>query len=228
MNNSKKVIHMDVNLLGIFVTVAIAHFLALLSPGPDFVLVVKSAIKNEGKNAIGVALGIACANAVYIGLCLIGVGSILAASVPVMIALKIIGGLFLIYLAVQAICARKSSYNNLDMTAESTNYSAVQSTFLKEFITGFMSGILNPKNLLFYLSLFTVVLTPEVGFAFKLGLGIWMTVIVFLWDLSIIFLLSTRSIRSKFTKAAYYIDKVTGALLGLIGFAIVKSALVKS
>jgi len=215
---------MDVDLLGIFVTVAIAHFLALLSPGPDFVLVVKSAIRNEGKNAIGVALGIASANAVYIGLCLIGVGSILAASVPVMITLKIIGGLFLIYLAVQALRARKSSYSNLDIVEPE---SITNSSFLKEFLTGFMSGVLNPKNLLFYLSLFTVVLTPEIGFAFKLGLGIWMTTIVFLWDLSIIFLLSTRTIRSKFTKAAYYIDKVTGALLGLIGFAIVKSALVK-
>lgn len=217
---------MDVGLLGVFVTVAIAHFLALLSPGPDFVLVVKSAIKNEGKNAIGVALGVASANAVYIGLCLVGVGSILAASIPVMITLKIIGGLFLIYLAVQALRARKSSYNNLDI-AGSENSSSTKSTFLSEFFTGFMSGILNPKNLLFYLSLFAVVLTPEIGFYFKLGLGIWMASIVFLWDLSIIFLLSTRTMRRKFTKAAYYIDKVTGALLGLIGFAIVKSALVK-
>ncbi len=47
---------MDVSLFGMFVTVAIAHFLALLSPGPDFVLVVKSAIKNSGNRAVGVAL----------------------------------------------------------------------------------------------------------------------------------------------------------------------------
>jgi threonine/homoserine/homoserine lactone efflux protein len=221
-----KEVHMDVSLFAVFATVAIAHFLALLSPGPDFVLVVKSAIKNNGKNAIGVALGIASANAVYITLCLVGVGSILAASVSVMIALKIIGGLFLIYLAVQALRARKSSYNSLDV-ATSTNDNSVKTAFLKEFITGFMSGILNPKNLLFYLSLFTVVLTPEVGFAFKLFLGIWMTVIVFLWDLSVIFLLSTPKVRSKFTKMAYYIDKVTGVLLGLIGFTIVKSALMR-
>jgi threonine/homoserine/homoserine lactone efflux protein len=217
---------MDVNLFGIFVTVAIAHFLALLSPGPDFVLVVKSAIRNEGKNAIGVALGIASANALYIGLCLIGVGSILAASVTVMIILKVIGGLFLIYLAVQALRANKSSYSNLDI-ADNSHSNEVKTTFFKELITGFMSGVLNPKNLLFYLSLFTVVLTPEVGFSFKLGLGLWMTGIVFLWDLSVIFLLSTPKVRSKFTKLAYYIDKVTGAILGLIGFAIVKSALTK-
>lgn len=217
---------MDINLFSIFVTVAIAHFLALLSPGPDFVLVVKSAIRNEGKNAIGVALGIASANALYIGLCLIGVGSILAASVTIMIVLKVIGGLFLIYLAIQALRASKKSYNNLNMP-EINNANTTRSTFFKEFITGFMSGILNPKNLLFYLSLFTVVLTPEVGFIFKLSLGIWMTTAVFLWDLSIIFLLSTPKVRKKFTKLAYYIDKVTGAILGIIGFAIVKSALSK-
>ena len=217
---------MDVSLFGMFVTVAIAHFLALLSPGPDFVLVVKSAIKNSGHCAVGVALGIASANAVYIGLCLIGVGSILAASVSVMITLKIIGGIFLIYLAVQALRARKSSYSNLDI-AVPTGSGSHKTTFLEEFITGFMSGILNPKNLLFYLSLFTVVLTNEVSFGFKLGLGVWMTAIVFLWDTAIIFLLSTRPVRSKFTKVAYYIDKVTGSILGLIGFTMVKSALVR-
>ncbi|MCZ8485280.1 hypothetical protein O9993_03740 [Vibrio lentus] len=37
----------------------------------------KSAVRNKGKKALGVAFGIASANAVYIGLCLIGVGSIL-------------------------------------------------------------------------------------------------------------------------------------------------------
>ena len=217
---------MDANLLSIFITVGVAHFLALLSPGPDFVLIVKSAIKNDSKEAMGVALGITMANAVYISLCLIGIGSILAASALLMIILKIIGGLFLIYLAVQALQARKSSYSQLDIN-ESISNNLTNTTFLKEFVAGFISGIFNPKNLLFYLSLFTVVLTPEVSFAFKLSLGIWMTIVVFLWDTSIIFLLSTRKVRQKFTQAAYYIDKITGALLGIIGVTIVKAAVVE-
>ena len=217
---------MDANLLSIFITVGVAHFLALLSPGPDFVLIVKSAIKNDSKDAMGVALGITIANAVYISLCLIGIGSILAASALLMIILKIIGGLFLIYLAVQALQARKTSYSQLDIN-ESISTNVTNTTFLKEFVAGFISGIFNPKNLLFYLSLFTVVLTPEVSFAFKLSLGVWMTIVVFLWDTSIIFLLSTRKVRQKFTQAAYYIDKITGALLGIIGVTIVKTAVVE-
>lgn len=212
-------------LLGIFFTVAVAHFLALLSPGPDFVLLVKSAIKNGGKKSIGVAAGIASANAVYISLCLVGIGSILASSVAIMIALKIAGGLFLIYLAFMALKAEKSSYSELAII--NAEHEKIATTFVKEMLTGFMSGILNPKNLLFYLSLFTVVLTNDVNFAFKLVLGVWMTFMVFVWDVAIIYFLSTNRVRTKFSKAAYYVDKVTGAVLGVIGITIVKSALTK-
>ncbi|MFT6987919.1 MAG: threonine/homoserine/homoserine lactone efflux protein [Psychromonas sp.] len=216
---------MDWALFSIFVTVAIAHFFALLSPGPDFVLIVKSAIKNGPQKSIGVAAGIASANALYIALCLIGVGSLLASSVIIMIALKVAGGLFLIYLAIMALRAKKKDYKDLAFSEIQINKS--ETTFVKEFITGFMSGILNPKNLLFYLSLFTVVLTKDVNFYFKVGLGIWMTLVVFLWDLSVIYVLSRDKVRRKFSKLAYYIDKCTGAILGLIGFTIVKSALTK-
>jgi threonine/homoserine/homoserine lactone efflux protein len=87
-----------------------------------------------------------------------------------------------------------------------------------------MSAILNPKNLLFYLSLFTLVLTNEVTLTFKIILAIWMTAVVFLWDFVIIFVLSKDKIRKNFSQFSYYINKVTGAILGVIGFTIIKSA----
>lgn len=214
---------MESHLVGVFFTVVLAHFLALLSPGPDFVIVVKSAMRHPRRKAIGVAVGIASANALYITLCLVGVGALLASSVHVLIALKIIGGLFLMYLAMQALRAKKSDYQDLALDVGEQ----VNTTFLKEYITGFLSGILNPKNLLFYLSLFTVVLTKDVSLDFKVALGVWMTLLVFAWDTAIIFILSADKVRQKFTQLSYYIDKLTGAILGLIGFSIVRSALSK-
>jgi len=216
---------MNLSLWGIFVTVAIAHFLALLSPGPDFVLIVKSAIRNGNKKSIGIAVGISVANALYISLCLIGVGSILAKSATVLVTLKVMGGLFLIYLGIQALRAKKDSYKKIALAE--TNNRQLETTWISEFITGFMSGLLNPKNLLFYLSLFTVVLTKEVSLSFKITLGIWMTTVVLFWDIAIIYLLSTSRVQRKFSKIAYYLDKLTGAILGMIGFTIVKSAISK-
>ncbi|WP_413693781.1 LysE family transporter [Psychromonas sp. KJ10-2] len=215
---------MEVSLVTTFVTVVFMHFIALISPGPDFIILVKSAIKNEKEKAIGVALGISIANALYIGLCLVGVGAILAKSFIIMMVLKILGGLFLIYLGVRALSARKSDYPHFSEPIHSTNSEA---QFYKEFVVGFMSGVLNPKNILFYLSLFTLVLTPDISLAFNIILGVWMTLLVFIWDVGVIYCLSGSKVRSQFIKLTYYFDKITGALLGGLGVTIIKAALQK-
>lgn len=218
---------MSIELITIFITVAIAHFLALLSPGPDFLLVVKSGVKNEKRTAIGVAIGIATANAIYIALCLIGVGAILASSIVMMTILKIAGGLFLTYLAIMAIKAKRTDYAFLEVKGESESKKEDTNIF-KEFLTGLLSGILNPKNPLFYLSLFTLVLNNEVGLWFKIVLGAWMTLVVFAWDAFIIFVLSRKKVRFVFNGVAFYIDKIAGVILGVIGVKILQSAVFDS
>ena len=77
------------DIISIISTVVIAHFLALISPGPDFLLVVRSALRNSRRRAIGVALGISLANGIYIVLCIIGVGAAIAHSLWLMMTLKI-------------------------------------------------------------------------------------------------------------------------------------------
>lgn len=213
---------MNPELVMMFLTVVFVHFLALLSPGPDFFIVVKSAIKNERQKAIGVAAGIAIANALYIALCLVGVGAILASSVTLIITLKVVGSLFLMFLAFKALRAKRADYASIAIEVDQSEKG--KTSFLSEFIIGFASGILNPKNLLFYLSLFTVVLTNDVSLPFKIALGIWMVLAVFFWDTAIIYLLSTKKVRKKFTKLSYYIDKITGAILGIMGISVLKSA----
>lgn len=215
---------MGVGLIAIFTTVVVAHFIALVSPGPDFLLVVKSAVRNRKSVAVGVALGIASANGIHIGLCILGVGAILSASLVAMTVFKLIGGAFLIYVAWQALRSKKSDYAFIAKGSEELAVVA-QSTFLKEFFTGFISGISNPKNILFYLSLFSVVLTSDIGIGLKLGLGLWMTLLVFLWNAFIIYILSQEKVKSVFARFAFYVDKLAGTVLGLIGVKLLASAL---
>jgi threonine/homoserine/homoserine lactone efflux protein len=216
---------MELGVLGLVVTVVVAHLIALLSPGPDFILVVKSGIRNTTKNAIGVAFGIASANAIYIILCLIGVGAILASSIVVMTAIKILGGLFLTYIAFMALKSKRKDYEFINQSIDRGNPN--QSSFLKEFNTGFLSGILNPKNPLFYLSLFSLVLDNNVSIWLKVGLGAWMTCLVFLWDAFIILVLSQEKVKSVFYKIAFYVDKLAGIILGLVGLQLLQSAVVQ-
>lgn len=211
-------------LIPTILTVVVAHFLALISPGPDFLLVVRSAFRNSRRRALGVALGIALANGLYITLCIIGVASMLAHSLWLMTTLKVIGGLFLMYIAFHALKARRSDYAFLNRPEQQTSTDKNTPSFFKEFLLGMASGLSNPKNIIFYLSLFSVVLTPETSTALKLGLGVWMTVLVFAWDAMIIFVLSQHNVRQWFAKLAFYIDKAAGVLLGIMGWTLLKNA----
>ena len=56
----------DMLSFSMIMTVIVAHLLALISPGPDFLLVVRSAIRNTRRKALGVALGIAFANGFFL------------------------------------------------------------------------------------------------------------------------------------------------------------------
>lgn len=215
------------NTLPIILTVVAAHFLALISPGPDFLLVVRSALRNTRRRALGVALGIALANGLYIALCIAGVGAVLAHSLWLMTALKIAGGLFLLYVAWHALRARRSDYAFITAAPQAPGGGPGRHapSFLREFALGLLSGLSNPKNILFYLSLFSVVLTPQVGSAFRIGLGLWMTALVLAWDAAIILVLSHRRVRQGFGRAAFYLDKAAGALLGLMGVKLLHGAM---
>jgi threonine/homoserine/homoserine lactone efflux protein len=211
--------------VSIVATVVVAHLLALVSPGPDFLMVVRSSLRSRKADALGVAAGISLANGVYITLCIVGVGSLLAASLVLMTILKVAGGLFLLYVAFHALKSRKKDYQNL--VAEGGTEPRRRNSFFNEFLAGFVSGISNPKNVIFYLSLFSVVLTSDVGLVFKIGLGTWMTLAVFLWDAFVILILTRPRVRRVFSRVAFYLDKVAGTLLGFIGIKLIESAFVK-
>ena len=211
--------------LTVFVPVALAHFLALMSPGPDFLLLVKTSLRQSAGVAMGAALGIALGNAIYIALCLMGVGALLSQSVPVMVGLKLAGGIFLMVLGWKALRAKRADYAAIAQL-EAVPASATRGAFVKALGTGLASALLNPKNLLFYLSLFTVVLTPGVGLGIQLGLGAWMTAVVLAWDAAIVVLLTKSAVRQRFARVAFVLDKVTGAVLGALGARIVQSVLV--
>jgi threonine/homoserine/homoserine lactone efflux protein len=212
-------------MLSMVATVVVAHLLALISPGPDFLMVVRSSLRSRKTDAFGVAAGIALANGVYIALCIVGVGSLLAASLVLMTLLKVVGGLFLLYVAYHALKSRKKDYERLVTEGDSEQRRA--SSFSREFLAGFVSGISNPKNIIFYLSLFSVVLTSDVGLLFKIGLGTWMTAAVFLWDAFVILILTRPNVRRVFSRIAFYLDKIAGTLLGFIGVKLIESAFVK-
>ncbi len=56
----------------VFLVIAFTHFLALLSPGPDFFLILTSLLQKGARYTYGVILGITLGNAVILMVCIFG------------------------------------------------------------------------------------------------------------------------------------------------------------
>lgn len=209
---------MNASQFALVASVAGAHFLALLSPGADFALIVKSGMSKPFSRALGVAFGICAANGAYIAVCLAGFGGVVANAPSIIGIIKVLGGCYLMWLGIGGMRSRRT---RVEIGGERAGNGAA--SFLSEARTGFFASILNPKLPLFYLGLFSLVLGQGIAFRVRLGLGIWMAAVVFLWDAFILRVLTDPRVRQGFLRRVNLVDRATGAVLFLLGAGILLS-----
>ncbi|WP_224960832.1 LysE family translocator [Geomonas subterranea] len=195
-----------------FAALATAHFVALISPGPDFFLIVGTSVREGAARAAGLCAGIAAANGAYIFLALTGFACI--KQTPLLFtSLRTAGALYLLYLGLMLLKpSQRPVHSPLTVEAERT-----ATCRRRLFTAGFLSAILNPKNAVFYLSLFTVIVSRDTPQAIQACYGVWMVLAVFFWDLSIARLAGSEKVRCRLDRHAPWIEKCSGGVLLLLG-----------
>ncbi len=192
-----------------FLLVASAHFLALLSPGPDFFLIARSALAHGWRAASAVCAGIALANGLFI-LLAFGGTTLLQDGSPGFLALQAGGGAYLLYLG--TLFLRHAGRNAL-LPAPA---SSVPARAIRAFGMGLACGLLNPKNALFYASL-AALLGPQLPGAQRLGYGLWMVGVVLAWDLAIAALIGQPQRLRHWHRWLPLLERSCGAVLALAG-----------
>lgn len=193
-----------------FLMVAGAHFLALLSPGPDFFLIVRGALASGWRRASGVCVGVAAANGVYIALALSGTQALQAGSAA-FIWLQAAGALYLAWVGVQLLRPRTRPHTGAAAPDVHAAPSAGLASWAQGLRMGLASGLLNPKNALFYAGLFAVVGNASPGL--RMAYGAWMAGAVLAWDLSVAAAAGHPAVVARFLHQVPRIERVTGALL---------------
>ena len=194
-----------------FLIIASTHFLALLSPGPDFFLILQTALRLPLRYAFAVCAGIAAANALYLAIAVAGLEAVKEMTV-LMLVLKYLGGAYLVYLGVLLIKAPKRAIGETG-TAGFIHAKSMK----RQFTLGFMSGILNPKNAVFYLSLFTVMVSPTTGLGLRIFYACWMTATVLFWDMGVAVMVGNPVVKKRLGRWIFGIEKISGAVLTLFG-----------
>ncbi|WP_066913374.1 LysE family translocator [Millisia brevis] len=197
-----------------FLAVAAAHAVALLIPGVDFFLIVRTATVDGWRRATGVCLGIAAANGMFIALAFSGIA--LISDSTVLRVIQAAGGVFLTYLGVLFLRSVGRLSHEEPRTTPSRGW-------FGNVITGFASGALNPKNALFYVSLAAAL--TDVGPRVLALYGIWMFAVVLAWDLFIARILGSETARARFGRLLPWITKVAGTVLVLFGVGMVVDVL---
>jgi len=177
-------------IMELFFTIVLTHFIALLTPGVDFFLILKTLMQHNKYSAQAVSLGVALGNAVI--LCSIYLSLFLVGRVNTVLLdyLKYFGAFYLAYLAFQCFYAARVAHfepSHIAQPIETSN----KINWLKNLSLGLSSSLLNPKNIMFYVTL-VVLIYPKYNFIQNTLVCIWMITVVLLWNLGLIQLLSFK------------------------------------
>lgn len=195
-----------------FPALALAHFVALLSPGPDFFLLVGYAARYRMRGSAGLCVGIAVGNGLYILLAIIGWG--ILRQLPLLFTVvELLGALYLLWIGSLLIRSRPQALTGADALSACPGFG-------KQLLLGLGSSLLNPKNALFYLALMTALLGPSVTLLQQAVSGIWMTSVVLLWDLLIVMFIGLPQIQRRLTRGILWIERIAGGVLIVFGGAI--------
>lgn len=191
--------------------------LGMLSPGPDFFLIIKNAARYPRTAAMFTALGVTCAVATHMVYCVAGLAVVITTTPWLFMLLKYVGAAYLIFIGVQALLSRGRSKMDL------SNVAPEITSLKKAFLQGYLCNLLNPKATLFFLSMFTQVLNVHTG----LGEKIWYAGIIIglcaVWWPLLIVIIQSAPVRRGLAKAQKLIDKMLGGVLIALGIKVALS-----
>jgi RhtB (resistance to homoserine/threonine) family protein len=202
LNKKKKVSYLNE-----FVMLTLIHVLAVMSPGADFAVVVRQSVSFGRKTAIITSCGIALGISVHIAYTLLGVGFIISQSPILFLVMKVIGASYLAYMALHLVKSQPQKRpKNVELDFDSHHHK-------KAFMVGFMTNVLNPKVTIFFLAIFTTVVSVDTPLLIQAGYGAWIILLTACWFILVSSLFSLKKVRNKFVTHGYLFERAMGFVL---------------
>ena len=190
------------------------HLLAAAVPGPDFLLVSQQTLSNGKRSGLLCSLGIALGLSVHILYSSFGLAAIIANSSSALWGIKILGGGYLITLGISGLKAKARS-------GEPVAEEMVRArSAIKTIGLGFLCNALNPKAPIYFVSLFTIVLSRDTPPQYLLIYGLWMMALQLAWFSLLTVLLSRPAVTRTFQTMGHWIDRIAGSAMLLLGFKV--------
>jgi RhtB (resistance to homoserine/threonine) family protein len=197
-----------------FFMLTLVSSLMIISPGPDFAIVVKNSLTHGRASGVYTAIGIAIANLCHVAVNLFGIGIVIAQSIVAFTIMKILGAAYLLYLGYKGIRAKPAIAKDKSTVAIIiTNPVRAQNGFYN----GILTCLLNPKACLFFLSFFSVMLSKTTPMSTQIFYGAWISSMALFWFILVAFFFTSPVIGKKINAFKHWLERFTGVVLILLG-----------
>jgi len=203
------------------ITATLAVFtLAIVSPGPNFILVVNTSLADSRRAGLYTALGVAVGSGIFALAGLLGLILLINSLPHFAVVVRLLGGGYLAWLGAGML---RRALRRPPGNAVVAGGAGTRAAPLKSFRTGLFTNLTNPKAWAFYFSLFTLVAAPATPLWAKVFLNLSMFLISYSWYASVALLISDRRVQPHFLRLQPLIQGVLGGLLVLLGGKLVLS-----
>lgn len=190
------------------------HLLAVISPGPDFFMLLKNTLTYSRKTGIYTAIGFGLGIGVHVSYSLLGLNLLIKNSELLYQVISYMGAAYLAYIGIMSLISKTDPIEQKDY-ANKQEISA-----LKAIRIGFITNVLNPKATLFFISLFTLVVSPEASRIAVTGIGVAMMINTSLWFSLLAVMVSHNRIMPFLNQHQRKINIVFGLILLAFGIKV--------
>ncbi len=194
-----------------FFAFAVVALLAAVSPGPDFLVVSKNSIAHSRKAGVWTAIGVGAALLVHVTYTLVGIGFIISQSILLFSIIKILGAIYIIWLGVSILMSKGG--HEIALPEQEATYKSPTAAFRE----GFLTNVLNPKATIFFVSIFTQFVSPELPKIVQAAYGLEVAFIVMVWFVTLAFMLTIPLVQRKFGTIQSKLMKIMGVALIAFG-----------
>lgn len=190
--------------------------LSLIVPGADFFCVVRESVGFGRRAGVLSALGIATAIMIHAAYTVLGVGIIVSQSILAFNIIKWAGAAYLVFIGIMSLRAERAADDGAALGMRPLDVPPVRPA-LRSFGVGFLTNLLNPKAVLFFVSLFTVIISHSTPVAVQAGFGGLMAAECAVWFTLVAVFFTTPAIRRGFVRFGHWFSRVTGLIFIALG-----------
>ena len=205
-------------MLMLFLTVALVHLIALMSPGPDFFFVSQTAASRSRREAMMGVVGISLGIVVWAGVALMGLHLILQKMAWLHQVIMVGGGLYLCWMGWQLLRSARSQ-NAQSAPAPEVKVALPKSG--RSVIRGFLTNLSNPKAVIYFGSVFSLFVGDDVGAGARWGLFLLIIAETFVWFSLVAVVFALPAMRRGYQRLAKWIDGLAGVLFTGFGLHLI-------